>query len=132
MPCILTFAGGFATSVSSNSAQTSSLCVVMDGNIWLKIADCHLEFHVKTAHKDRRPVHSLVQNHTEQIENNVKSTQVFPTLTASPSHKACPAPALQMYIPSFAAFAWQQFLLAGCCCQGRQKGCAAGFSFTCT
>lgn len=39
MPRILTFAGGFATSVSSNSPQISSPCAVMDGNIWLKIVE---------------------------------------------------------------------------------------------
>lgn len=37
MPRILTFTGGFATSVSSNS-QISSLHAVMDGNIWSKTA----------------------------------------------------------------------------------------------
>lgn len=38
MPRIWTFTGGFATSVSSNSPQISSLCAVMDGNTWPKTA----------------------------------------------------------------------------------------------
>lgn len=38
LPRILTFAGGFATSVSSNSPQISSLHAVIDGNIWPRTA----------------------------------------------------------------------------------------------
>lgn len=72
MPRILTFTRGFATSVSSNSPQISSLTAVMDGNIQSKTAKT--DFQMKTLHKDRGSAHSLVPKHMEQTKNIFKST----------------------------------------------------------
>lgn len=133
MPRILTFAGGFATSVSSNSSHISSLCAVMDGNIWLKIAEAIIwSFRWKLFIGTEALCARLSKNTWNKPKIILKAHECSLIWQLPPQTKLVQPQLGKTHIPSFPAFTWQQFLLAGCCCQGRQKGCAAGFSFTCT
>lgn len=119
MPCILTFAGGFATSVSSNSPQISSLCAVMDGNIWFKIVETVVwNFRWKLFTRTEAPCFPLSKNTWNKPKIILKAHKCSPVWQL-PRHtklvqpQLCKCTSLPFHPFLGSSFCWQDAVAKG-------------------